>query len=116
MSKIYNEIHMMCILHTARISDVNGIMFVTSWGLRIFFPLSHARDKTKNIFLHFFTKLKTYHLSYFYLKTQSCLFRCCDVYFFNFVDLFVCLFCHFLNYYTSVETKETTYSSIWLKI
>ena len=26
--------------------------------------LSHARDKTKNIFLYFFTELKTYHLSY----------------------------------------------------
>ena len=24
----------------------------------------HARDKTKNIFLYFFTKLKTYYLSY----------------------------------------------------
>ena len=29
------------------------------------FSLSHARDKTKkNIFLYFFTELKTYHLSY----------------------------------------------------
>ena len=28
------------------------------------FSLSHARDKTKNIFLCFFTKLKTYYLSY----------------------------------------------------
>ena len=28
------------------------------------FYLSHARDKTKNIFLYFFTELKTYHLSY----------------------------------------------------
>ena len=27
-------------------------------------PLSHARDMTKNIFLCFFTELKTYHLSY----------------------------------------------------
>ena len=94
-------------------------MCVPSWGLRIkknfFFPLSHARDKTKNIFLHFFTWLKTYHLYYFYLKTQSCLFWCCDVYFY-FANLCVCLFCHFLNYYTSVEIKETTYSLIWLKI
>ena len=31
----------------------------------IIFSLSHARDKTKNIFLFFFTELKTYHLSYF---------------------------------------------------
>ena len=34
-----------------------------TWGLRIF-SLSYVRDKTKNIFLYFFTELKTYHLSY----------------------------------------------------
>ena len=27
--------------------------------------MSYARDKTKTIFLYFFTELKTYHLSYF---------------------------------------------------
>ena len=31
------------------------------------FPLSHARDKTRNIFLYFFTELKTYHLPYSFL-------------------------------------------------
>ena len=36
-------------------------------GLR-FFSLSHACDKMKNIFLYCFTKLKIYHLSYFYKK------------------------------------------------
>ena len=35
-----------------------GLRFDSSWGLRIF-SLSHTRDKTKNIFLHFFTDLKT---------------------------------------------------------
>ena len=34
----------------------------SSWGLRIF-SLSHACDKTENIFLFFFTDLKTNHLS-----------------------------------------------------
>ena len=39
----------------------------SSWGIEPhgdseFFSLSHARDKTKNIFLYFFTELKTYHL------------------------------------------------------
>ena len=29
-----------------------------------FFSLSHARDKTKNIFPYFFTELKTYYLSH----------------------------------------------------
>ena len=28
-----------------------------------FFSLPHARDKTKNISLYFFTELKTYHIS-----------------------------------------------------
>ena len=32
------------------------------------FSLSHARDKTKNIFLHFFTELKTYYLSHSFYK------------------------------------------------
>ena len=32
-------------------------------GTQIFF-LTHARDKTKNIILYFFTELKTYHLFY----------------------------------------------------
>ena len=27
-----------------------------------FFSLSYAHDKTKNVFLYFFTELKTYHL------------------------------------------------------
>ena len=32
--------------------------------------LSHPREKTKtNMFLYFFTELKTYHLSYFYPQT-----------------------------------------------
>ena len=29
---------------------------------------SHACDKTKNIFLYFFTEFTTYHLSYFHLQ------------------------------------------------
>ena len=51
-----------------RSAESEGLRFDSSWGLRIF-SLSHARDKTKNIFLYFFTELKTYHLSYFYLQT-----------------------------------------------
>ena len=42
-------------------------------GRDVFFVLSRAWDKTKkNIFLYFFTELKTYNLSYFYLH-KSCL-------------------------------------------
>ena len=40
-----------------------GLRFDSSEGLTVF-PLSHTDDKTKNIFLYFFTELKTYHLSY----------------------------------------------------
>ena len=45
--------------------ESKGLRFYTSWGLRIF-SLSHTRDETKNIFLYFFTGLKTYtyHFSY----------------------------------------------------
>ena len=42
----------------------------TSWGLEIF-SLFHARDKTKSIFLYFFTELKTYHLSYSVYKNPN---------------------------------------------
>ena len=41
---------------------------LSSWERRIF-SLSHARDKTKKIFLYFFTELKTYHL---YLNKYFC--------------------------------------------
>ena len=34
-------------------------------------PLSHTHDKTKNIFLYFFTKLKTCHLSYSIYKHDT---------------------------------------------
>ena len=68
MSEVYYELYMTHVLHTARISNVDGVMFVnrnkrenrsaeseglrfdSSWGLRIF-SSSHARDKTKKIFL-----------------------------------------------------------------
>ena len=46
-----------------RSAESEDLRFNSSWGLRIF-SLSHARDKTKNIFLYFFTELRTYHLSY----------------------------------------------------
>ena len=47
-----------------RPSEFTGLGFNSSWGLKIF-SLSHAVEKTKNIFLYFFTELKTYHLSNF---------------------------------------------------
>ena len=46
--------------------ESEGLRFDSSWGLGIF-SVSHADDKTKNIFLYFFIGLKIYHLSYFYL-------------------------------------------------
>ena len=44
-------------------AESEGLRFDSSWGLRSF-SFSLARDKKKNIFLYFFTELKTYHLSY----------------------------------------------------
>ena len=74
VSEVYYEVHMMIrVLHTARISNVDSVMFVdrnkrdgkseglrfdSSWGLR-FFSLSHARDKTKK------------HLSLFLYRAQD---------------------------------------------
>ena len=46
-----------------RSAESKGLRFVSSWRLRIF-SISHARDKTGNIFLYFFTEIKTYPPSY----------------------------------------------------
>lgn len=46
-----------------RSAESEGLRFDSSWRLRIF-SLSCAPDKTKNIFLYFFTERKTYHRSY----------------------------------------------------
>ena len=35
------------------------------------FSLSHTSEKTKQIFFYFFTKLKTYHLSYSIYKHDA---------------------------------------------
>ena len=37
--------------------EFEGLRFDSSWGLRIF-SVTHARDKTKNVFLYFFIGLK----------------------------------------------------------
>ena len=44
---------------------------LNSFGDSEFFSLSQARDKTKNIFLYFFSKPKTYHLSCSMYKFQK---------------------------------------------
>ena len=48
----------------------DGLKSDSSWGLRIV-SLSHAREKTKDIFLYFFTELKTIYLSYSIYDTHS---------------------------------------------
>ena len=79
------EVHMMIhVLHTARISNVDSVMFVdrnkrdgkseglrfdSSWGLR-FFLCTTLVTWRKNIFLYFFTELKINHHSYFYLQAK----------------------------------------------
>ena len=45
-----------------RSAESEGLRFDSSWVFRLF-SLTHTRDKTKSIFLYFFTELKTYHLS-----------------------------------------------------
>ena len=44
-------------------AESEGLRFDSSWGLESY-SFSLARDKKKNIFLYFFTELKTYHISY----------------------------------------------------
>ena len=44
---------------TRRRTEFEGMRFGYSWGLRVF-SLSHARDKTKNVFLYSFNELRTY--------------------------------------------------------
>ena len=53
-----------------RSAKSDGLKSDSSWGLRIV-SLSHAREKTKNIFLYFFTELKTTYLSYSINDTHS---------------------------------------------
>ena len=57
VSEVYYEVHIIRVLDTARIGNVDSVMFVNrirqivSFQLgKGFFSLSHAGDKTKNIF------------------------------------------------------------------
>ena len=47
-----------------RSAETEDLRFHSSWELRTF-SLSHARDRTKNIFLYFLTELKIYYLSHY---------------------------------------------------
>ena len=73
--RVYYKVLMIHVLHTARISNVGSVMFVNKIremvsfelgkeiGKDVFFfifSLFHTREKTKNIFLYLFTKLKPY--------------------------------------------------------
>ena len=82
VSKVYYKVLMIHVLHTARISNVGSVMFVnkiremvsfelgkeTGKDVFFIFSLFHTREKTKNIFLDLFTKLKPYHISYSIFK------------------------------------------------
>ena len=84
VSEVYYEVHMTRVLHTARISNVDSVMFVDrnkrdgkAEGLRFdsswdsdFFLCTTLVTRRKNIFLYFFTELKIYHHSYFYLQAK----------------------------------------------
>ena len=47
------------------------VVSVSPYGDSEIFSLFHACHKTKNIFLYFFTELKTYHLPYSIYKLVS---------------------------------------------
>ena len=42
--------------------ESKGLIFNSSWGLRIFSFCPMLETRQKNIFIHFHTELKTYHL------------------------------------------------------
>ena len=57
VSEVYHEVHMTGVLHTARISNVDVVMFVNRIRQMVCFELgkklfssSHVPDKTTNIF------------------------------------------------------------------
>ena len=53
-------------------AESEGLRFDSPWGLRSY-SFSLVCDKKKNIFLYFFTELKTYQISYFTNITPSTL-------------------------------------------
>ena len=71
VSEIYYEfeVHVTRVPHTAKISNVNGVMFVNRIAEMVVFYSCHERG-IKNIFLSFFTELKTYHFSYSIYKHE----------------------------------------------
>ena len=83
VSEVYYEVLITRVLHTARIRNVDSLMFQieiiemlsfelgeedSSWGLRIFLFSFSLYDKTKKHHSSFFIELKTYHLYYFYQR------------------------------------------------
>ena len=71
VSEIYYEfeVHVTRVPHTAKISNVNGVMFVNRIAEMVVFYSCHERG-IKIIFLSFFTELKTYHFSYSIYKHE----------------------------------------------
>ena len=70
-SEVYYEfeVHVTRVPHTAKISNVNRVMFVNRIAEMVVFYSCHGRG-IKKIFLSFFTELKTYHFSYSIYKHE----------------------------------------------
>ena len=51
MSEVFYEAHMMCILHTARISNVDSIMFVNRIKEKVMSLLMHKVSGNLKVFL-----------------------------------------------------------------
>ena len=71
VSEVYYEfeVHVTRVPHTAKISNVNGVMFVNRIGEMVVFYSRHERG-IKHIFLSFYTELKSYHFSYSIYKHE----------------------------------------------
>ena len=64
VSKAHCEVVYIHIQHLSCILLGLAMLLILAVIMQDTFSLCHACDKTKNIFLYFFTRLKTYHLPY----------------------------------------------------
>ena len=64
VSKAHYEVIYVHIQHLSCILLGSAMLLILAVIMQDTFSLCHTCDKTKNIFLYFFTKLKTYHLHY----------------------------------------------------
>ena len=98
--------------------ESKGLRFDSSWGLRIFFPFPMLVIRQKYLF-YFFIKLKTYHLSYYFIKMvllTSLILAVCRMYV---IIIWTCdglcssPLCGLVTEYWSTESEGLMFYSSW---